>query len=184
MQRSRAALRGTAKAAPKRCCRASNAPNRAGGSGSAPTATAASSSSGKPGRASNTLRLASDREGSAKIRPKASISSSSSRPSVPPAARASTAWRSSTWPASQRAKGSLSAASRCTSSAVGRPISRITGAEKWRSRERAGGWCWRGSPTKRRFCWGWSITSRRVPSPTSPAGTGSPSSRTGRGSPP
>ena len=183
VQRSRAAARGSARAVPNRPCSASRAANRAGGSGSWPAALQAASSSAMPGRDISTLRLASEREGSARIRPKASISSSSSSESPPPPARASTAWHNSTWPASQRAKGSLSAASRCTSSAVGRPISSSTGAENWRSRDRAGGWCWRGKPTRRRLCSGWSITSRRVPAPFGVAAAGSPSNCTGRGSP-
>ena len=138
-QRRRASPRGSARLSPNRCCRASRAANSAGGSGSSPVLLAPSSSSAMPGRLSSAARLASESDGSARIRPKASMSSSSRRLSLWPAARASTAWRSSSWPASQRANGSLSRASRWTSSAVGRPISSFTGAENWRNNDSAGG---------------------------------------------
>ena len=54
--------------------------------------------------------------------------------------RRTSARRISSCPASQRAKGSLSWANRWTNSRAGRPISSRTGAEKWRSRDTAGGW--------------------------------------------
>ena len=151
-QRSRAWPKGSAKASPKRCRRAIKAANRAGGSGTWCWAATASSSSAIPGSASSTLRLASDSNGSARIRAKASTNSSSNRPSAWPAARANTAFLSSTWPASQREKGSLSQASRCTNSLVGRPISSFTGAENWRNSDRLGGWESQGRPSRRRCC--------------------------------